>query len=993
MQTNYKLADLIDLNKLQLLLDKFNDINPFLTALLDNDGNILTATGWQDVCTKFHRLNPESEKECKKSDQYILSHLGDASPAVTYKCSHGLIDSASPIIINGVHYGNFFTGQFLFEEPDIEYFRQQAKKYGFDEKEYIDAIKQVPVKTKEELARYQNFITTLIDVIVTTGMDKLRLFELNSKITQSEEKQRLLFDHANEGIFTCDLNKVFIDANNACCVLLGRDISELKGKNVLGFFKDNKNTDKDSECQLNNGETILKECLLERVNNENIYVEISIKKLPDNTFLGITRNITDRKNAEIKLKETLQNWNAVFDSIQDPIMILTNEHIVIDLNKTAMKMCGLKREEIINKKCFQIFHKTDVPIAECPCKLSIYDKQPHTNEYSVNNKVYELTSWPVLDENNEVFRLTHIVKDITKQKTNEELIKAKNEQLQAQNEEYSSLNEELVQTNAELVKSRQIIETSEIHYRSLFENMLNGFAYCRMIYKDDKPWDFEYISVNKSFEILTGLKDVTGKLVSEVIPGIRESDSNLFDIYGRVSKTGIPESFEIYLESMKMWYSISVYSPEKGYFVAIFDVITARKEAEEKLKWSKEELQSQNEEYETLNEELMQTNSDLLAAKEKAEESDKLKSAFLANLSHEIRTPMNAILGFVELLKNPDLAHEKKEQFISIVHNSGHQLLAIINDIIEISKIETRQIILNSNNTSLNFIIDHTYSVFEMKSSKKKNIRFSYFKGFDNFHCNVILDEIKLQQILSNLLDNAFKFTDSGSIEFGYNVNKNKEIEFFVRDTGVGIDNSLTSKIFDRFNQVEEAQKPHLRGLGLGLAISKGYVELMGGKIWLESIPGKGTTFFFTVPFKPIKPDVIDNTKSFDATNILLNKKILIAEDEEANFELISQLLSETGAEIIRATDGVKALEIFVSTENLDLLLIDLKMPNLDGFETIAEIRKYNTWIPIIANTAYSFEEEKRKAFDSGCNDFLTKPIHKETLIKIILKHITDLNN
>jgi len=370
---------------------------------------------------------------------------------------------------------------------------------------------------------------------------------------------------------------------------------------------------------------------------------------------------------------------------------------------------------------------------------------------------------------------------------------------------------------------------------------------------------------------------------------------------------------------------------------------------------------------------------ELIAAKLKAEESDRLKTAFLHNISHEIRTPMNAIMGFSGFLSDPDMSEEQKTHFAQVIQQSSQQLLSIIDDIVRIATIEAGQEKLNENELHLNNLLVFLREQFAAKAGVK-NLSFEMMPGLDDDRSLIIADETKLMQILSNLLENAIKFTREGQVLVGYTL-KHGQLEFFVKDTGIGIPESMHETIFNRFSQVESSISRQFGGSGLGLSISKAYVDLQGGKIWVESEPGEGSSFYFTLPYRHVSHA---NNRT-DVSPITLQTEegqgttFLVAEDEDLNFMLVRELLRKFEVKIIRAVNGAEAVEI-ARTTKVDMVLMDLKMPVMDGFEATRTIKSFLPDLPIVALTAYSLEADRERAIQSGCADVIVKPINREHL-------------
>jgi PAS domain S-box-containing protein len=524
-------------------------------------------------------------------------------------------------------------------------------------------------------------------------------------------------------------------------------------------------------------------------------------------------------------------------------------------------------------------------------------------------------------------------------------------------------------------KTQEILRESEERFRSVAES-----AYDAIITIDIKG---RISGWNKSAEKMFGYTsaEATGRELSFIIPphfieahriglermehgGTRHVVGNVVELAG-LRKDGTEFPIEL---------SLSEWETGSGkFFTGIIRDITERK----------------------------RTDQELIKAKEKAEESDLLKSAFLANMSHEIRTPMNGILGFAGLLKEPDLSGEEQQQYIRIIEKSGARMLNIINDIIDISKIEAGQMSLDMNESNINDHIEDIYTFFKPEV-EAKGILLTYKCSLPAKEAKIITDHHKFDAILINLVKNAIKYTHSGSIEFGYTIVGTHHdvsvgthhgvslLQFYVKDTGIGIPGDRQEAIFERFIQADISDKQALQGAGLGLAISKAYVEMLGGKIRVESEQGKGSVFYFTLPFntaKHVQSNIQDIAMQVDLSLQNKNLKILIAEDDETSDFLITTMLKNSSSELMHVNSGDQAVDTCQRHSDLDLVLMDIKMPGIDGYEATRQIRRFNKEVIIIAQTAYGLAGDREKALESGCNDYISKPINKEELLLLLQKY------
>ncbi len=441
-------------------------------------------------------------------------------------------------------------------------------------------------------------------------------------------------------------------------------------------------------------------------------------------------------------------------------------------------------------------------------------------------------------------------------------------------------------------------------------------------------------------------------------------------------------------------------SNELSYLEGYMIDITDRKTMEIDIIEKNREIAIQNEEYLSMNEELnstieqiQQINTELLEAKSKAEESDRLKSAFLANMSHEIRTPMNSIIGFSTLMSEREIGRAKREYFSRMVSSAGEQLLRIIDDILDIAKIESNQLKVDLSKHNLKALLQKIHLFHLQGKLLSERSHLNLILRSDNFEENLIIetDSIRFMQIFGNLISNAIKNTKNGFIEFGLDQIDidNQRLIFFVRDTGVGIPKEQQSKIFERFIQLSKQE--NTRGTGLGLSITQGIIRLMKGDIWLESEEGKGSVFYFSIPYLPQteEDELFDSHRRSFCIPELEGRLVYVAEDDFPSYLYLREILDITNARIKRAENGAKLLEL-VQTELPDLVLVDINMPILSGIDAVKQLRTMNYSFPIIAQTAYALLEERESCLKAGCSAYISKPIDANLLFELINQSLSN---
>ena len=660
------------------------------------------------------------------------------------------------------------------------------------------------------------------------------------------------------------------------------------------------------------------------------------------------------EESEARFKNLFENHNAIM------LLIEPESGKIIDANDSAINFYGFPKsiltsmviDEINNLPAEQVKVERFIALDE----KRNYFEFPHKLSNG-DIRTVEVHSSPITYNNGTI--LFSVIHDITERKKAEEKVREKDIQFRKLSANVSDL---IFQFTRKVDGSYCVPIASE-GIINIFgckpEDVLEDFTpIANVIYPDDAERvinDIEYSANHLTFFTCEFRVKIPGK--------------NIQWIYSKST----PEKLS---DGSVTWYGFNT-------------DITVRKLAEELLSKQNQELEAQYEEYMQLNEVLRQTNYSLEIEKEKAEESDKLKTAFLQNMSHEIRTPLNGILGFSNLLTIDNISKSDIKEYSGIIQRSGKRLLETVNNVLDISKIETGQIVIIKKPFSLNSLISDLYSFF-YPFANSKNIILTYHKISENDKNTINSDEFKLNQIFTNLIGNALKFTESGNIDFGYEV-KNNSYVFFVKDTGSGITDDMHDRIFDRFTQSNLAVSRGYEGAGLGLAICKGLIELLDGKIWVESKINIGSTFYFTLPIDTVQSSVNEEKEYSKSIIKTIKTKVLIVEDDYTSYIYLLRVLKNSNCELIWAENGSQALEFVKSEPDINLVLMDIKMPIMDGFEATKQIKKIRPKLPIIAQTAYAFSEEKEKILSIGCDDYLSKPIEPDKLLKLIDKYFSDL--
>ena len=843
--------------------------------------------------------------------------------------------------------------------------------------DYHDKTKDELIKVLDELLKENNALKTGY-----AGGNAQISLAINV-LAESEDKYRFLFTHNPQPIFIYDLETLeFLEVNKAMISHYGYSGEEFLSMTLqdLHLLEDIPDFLKDIELA-RTAFNPTGEWRNVKKNGEIVFVEIAAFSLGFNDRKArhvLVHDITDQISAERESRQAVENLlnerlllRTLIDNIPDSIYSKDLACRKTLVNKAELGFMGAKSEsEVLGKDDFDFYplELADKFFADDQSVIQSGKAVLNREEYVLDEngqKRWLLSSkLPLCDKDEKVIGLVGIGRDITDRKIAEENLK--------ENEE----------------RHRTILQTAMDGFwlTDLQGNLLEvNQTYCRMSGYSEQ----ELLTMKIADLMAPERVSVTEVLLQKII----EKGEERYESRHR-SKDGVLFDVEV---------SIQYQPAEGGRFVSFFHDISKRKRDER----------------------------DLRIAKEQAEESDKLKSAFLANMSHEIRTPMNGILGFTELLKMPGLSGEDQQEYIGIIKKSGERMLNIINDIVDISKIEAGQMDVFISETNINEQLEYVY-IFFKPEVEAKGMQLSIKNGLTAEKAVIHTDREKLYAVLTNLVKNAIKYSDAGSIEFGYTLkpfvpssnhaavqlsahaavqssvhavaqssahavvqssdseSMQQELVFYVKDSGIGIPQSRQKAIFDRFVQADISDARAFEGAGLGLSISKAYLEMLGGTIWVESEAGVGSTFYFSIPYQPkLQLSKVADIPETIGKHEINDLKILVAEDDEASAMLISMAMKSFSKQVLRVRNGLAVVESCRNNPDIDLVLMDIKMPGMDGYEATSKIREFNKKVFIIAQTAFGLSDDRDKALAAGCNDYVSKPLDIALLKSKILFHFT----
>jgi PAS domain S-box-containing protein len=863
----------------------------------------------------------------------------------------------------GQKIANFGSWEFDFNDYSVFGSEQARKIYGIskDEEFSIETIQTVPLPEYRKMMdkaladlmandssydiefkikRQNDGAIRLIHSVAEYDKGNNKVFgiihdithqrEMENALRKSEENFRMLAENARDFIILHDLQGRIIYANPTVLEFSGYSESEAMEMNVMEFVpsEDMKGLFKRFDQRI---EGVVDQFLYEvnviKRNGEKVPVEISsspiLKDGKVQSILLVIRDISERKEYEKAIEESEIKYRFLVEDINDLVWEVDQDDRFTFINKRSEEFLGLKPEDVVGRYCQTFIKETEIKRYNDFFKKHYLEKKPYRNS---------------------VF--TYMKADGT-----ESIWESSGKPIYDKNDEFAGFRG-ISRDITERQEAENALRISEEKNKALSQASFEALIISE---------DHICLECNQTALDLFGYthNEMIGLDGRQLIPKEVHKD------FGNYINSNLSEPYEslaVKKDGTKFWAEFQtrhyIYQGRRTRVVAVKD-ISERKQAEMAI----------------------------LEAKEKAEQSDALKSAFLANMSHEIRSPMNSIVGFAKLLEDEDLSKEERVEYSNIINSKSKQLINLINDIIDISKIETGAIDIQNKKFNINDLLREIKTDFS-EFVNEKHISLELFTGLRDSNAVINCDPTRIKQILNNLISNAIKFTSNGYVRVGYEI-VGDSIRIFVKDTGIGIEKDKQDIIFKRFMQIDSSYTRQYGGTGLGLAIVKELVNYFGGNIKLESEPNKGTSFYVEIPCEIEEGEIVENKSSIDRSKIDFNGSLfLVAEDEFTNYKLLEKILIKRNAKLLWAKNGKEAVELFEKNmSDIDIIIMDLKMPIMNGYEATKQIKTLKHDVPIVALTAYAMVDDERKALQAGCDRYISKPLSLEVLFDILQEY------
>jgi len=982
-----KIQDLIDIEQFQRLQERLNEIYSFPSAIIDNEGKVLTATAWQDICTKFHRQNRECEKLCIQSDLYIAEHLHEANPAVSYRCPHGLIDNATPIIIEGVHYGNFFTGQFFLEPPDLDFFRAQAKRYGFGEEAYIEAVKKVPIWTKEQLDSYLFFIKGLIEVIAGIGLKNLKEIEIRKKMQESEDRYRTLFSRAGDGIFVMTDKGTLVEVNESFARMHGYSRDEMLQMNLKDL--ETPETSRSASERMKAilaGEDLRFEVEHYHKDGHTFLLEVSANLVSAGQKSYVqcfNRDITKRKRGEQerailtevgRLISSTLDINEVYEQVAIKVrQMIDFDRLVVNLNRPGegiliraymhgLNIHGRSQGDTLPLagSINELLMRTRKGmIVQSLSQEEIAERYPSTFS-TFQAGIRSMISVPLIARD-EVIGVLH-VQSMKQNHYNPEMLRlAERIGIQISS---AIANAQLF---TDLSKMDKTVRESEAKFRGIYEKSPIGIE----LYDREGT----LVDINRACLEIFGISDASAvagfKLFED--PNLSE-DLNAQLRRGESVRYEIPFDFDK-VEAMKLYKTTksgTVYldllitpfggagdEPIIGYLVHVRDITERKREEEEKR-----------------------------ILEERLQRSEKMEALgqLAGGVAHDLNNVLGAMSGYSELLLEEIPEGHRSRSYMEQILRSTEKGSAIIQDLLTLA----RRSVITAEVINLNHVISDFLKSPAFKKIRDDHPYVTFRTECDEHLLNVKGSAIHLEKTLINLVSNAVEsIPDKGKVTIrtqsryldkpvrGYDdVKEGDYAVLSVADTGTGIPAENIEKIFEPFYTKKTMGRS---GTGLGLSIVWGTVKDHRGYIDVETAIGKGT--LFALYFPVTREELIQREQKVPIEQYRgKGESVLVVDDVAEQRDVATGLLARLGYRVHSVTSGEEAVE-FLKGQAADILVLDMIMtPGIDGLETYKRVLEIRPKQKAIIVSGFSETERVKEAQKLGAGAYVRKPYLMEKI-------------
>jgi len=922
----HRLADLLDIPRLQSALDSLYISSKIPSAIIDHEGKIHAGSGWQDVCTNFHRVHPEARKRCIESDLYITRHIHEANPSVIYKCPHGLVDSATPIFVEGEHIGNVFTGQLFFEEPDLDSFRSQGRTYGFDEEKYIDAVKNVPILSEQAMQENLAFVAHLTEMLAEMGLKRTKEKEAERRLRESEERYRSLFGKASDGIFVMSPLGKIIEVNESFARMHGYSTGELMQMNIRDL--DAPGTSKmipERMRRLLAGEILSIEVEHHHRDGHVFPLEVSAHLI----YIGgepciqcFHRDITERKRAEEAIRHASERLLLATRAGGVGIWELDTVDNKLIWDDQMYRLYGITPDMFGGS--YEAWragvHPEDLPKGEAELQMALRGEKEFDTEFRV--------VWPD-GTIHHIRALAQVHRDASGKPTN------------------------VIGTNYDVTEHKRVEEDLRRSKELLMQFMRHSPIYAYI--KEVTPAESRVLYASDNYQQMIGIsgRDMAGKTMAELFPAEFAAKITADD-WAVVANGEVLSVNEDLKDRNYTSIKFPIVHGGKTLLAGYTIDITERKRAEEEKRRLERQVQ----------------------------QAQKLESlgVLAGGIAHDFNNLLMAVLGHAELALDKISPMSPVRQNLTEITNASRSAAELCSQMLAYAGKAT----FAQERVGLRDLVEQMAHLLNTAISKKAILNLNLEQGLPPIQA----DPSQIRQIVMNLLINASEAIGdrSGVITMSVGATRCDDeylrktelhddlvpglyVQLEVTDTGVGMDAGTRSRIFEPFFSTK------FTGRGLGLAAVLGIVRAHKGALKVFSEPGKGTTFKVLFPALEDAGEEAPTDDSSPLADWRGKGTILLVDDEESLIALGGRMLEHLGFSVLTAADGMQAVELYRERgKEIDLVLMDLTMPHMDGAAAFGELRRLNPDVRVVLASGYSHEDVASRVPGEGLDGVLQKP-------------------